>query len=223
MRFSTHAARWGVALLLCLPAAVSCDDPGDDQGAGPGGGVNGGAVPGPGGAGASGGSSGGNNGGAKPGPLRIPDWGRSDRLHDDASEEGRFNWAALKRRFVEVCGDGTLCVDLVRVNRTADGRETAGPCGYDHMEPRSGRTVERHRIVYVVGVCEPDPNGTDEGPTGGPTTDGPTEGTTDGPTDGTTDGSTEESTDGPTGGSSRTASTASTGTGSSSGGSAAAR
>ncbi|MFI8825563.1 hypothetical protein [Streptomyces sp. NPDC053431] len=190
MWLPTRAARRGVALLLCLAALVACDDPGGDEGAGPSGGARGGGVPGPGKGGSSGGGSGGNDGGGKPGPLKIPEWGRNGFLFDDRSGPGLANWKSLKKDFVDACGDGTLCVRLVRVYRTVDGQESEGPCGYDHTEPRSGTWIKRGRTVYVVGVCGPEgpepteePEQTDDpeqtgGPeeTGGPETR-PTDGT----------------------------------------------
>ncbi|MFF6776784.1 hypothetical protein ACFY8W_25000 [Streptomyces sp. NPDC012637] len=186
----TRLARWAVALLLCLPAAVACDQVGSEEGAGPSGGAEGGGVPGPGKGGGSGGGSGGKDGGGKPGPLKIPEWGANGFLFDDKSPLGKSNWRDVRRSFVEACKDGTLCVNLVRVYRTEDGRESEGPCGYDHMEPAGDTWVERGRTVYVVGVCgpegpgdvgeseqtgEPEQTGSPE-ETGGPDTQ-PTDGT----------------------------------------------
>jgi hypothetical protein len=116
-------------------------------------------APGTGGAGGSGSDSGG-GGGAKPGPLKIPEWGRKGLLFDDSTK----NWDEIKDLFIARCNDGTLCVDLVRVYRTEDGQPSNGPCGYDHTEPLAGTDVKRRTTVAVVGICGSEPG--DTGTTG---------------------------------------------------------
>ncbi|MFD5322713.1 hypothetical protein [Streptomyces sp. NPDC127092] len=158
MGLPTRAVRWGVALLLCLPVAVACDDAGSDEGAGPSGGVEGGGVPGPGKGGGAGGGSGGKDGGGKPGPLKIPEWGQNGALFDN-STFGKEKWASIQNMFIEACGDGTLCVRLERIYRSEDGVLVEGPCGYDHMDPAAGTRVQRGKdtTVFVVGVCGSEP------------------------------------------------------------------
>ncbi|MFB9434896.1 hypothetical protein [Streptomyces showdoensis] len=165
---STSAARLAVALLLCLPAAVACDDTGDGGSS-----VGAGGRPAP-GKGGGGGSEGGDGG--LPGPLRIPEWGRNGFLFDDDTATGRANWEDIKKLFEGACKDGTLCVVLERVYREESGALTDGPCGYDHVEPAAETLIERGGTVSVVGVC-----GTDtEGPTDPPDPIGTT-GPADGP------------------------------------------
>lgn len=166
MWMSTSAARLVVALFLCLPAAVACEDSGD--GGGPHSGVDAGGQPAPGkgGGNGGGGGSGGGDGGV-PGPMRIPEWGRNGFLFDADTANGRANWADIKKLFVGACGDGTLCVTLERVYRTEDGARTDGPCGYDHVEPAAETSVKRGSTVSVVGVCGPETDGPPD--TGEPT------------------------------------------------------
>ncbi|MFD5080574.1 hypothetical protein [Streptomyces sp. NPDC058371] len=164
-----------------MPTALACGDTGGDADGGNGGGsadsgdsggtadggVGGGVpAPGTGGGGAGSGSDSGGGGGAKPGPLKIPEWGQKGFLFDDSSTE---NWNKIKGLFIARCKDGTLCVDLVRVYRTEDGQPSNIPCGYDHMEPLAGTDVKRHTIVSVVGICASEPGDTgDTGTTGEP-------------------------------------------------------
>ncbi|MEU1199756.1 hypothetical protein ABZ446_26510 [Streptomyces sp. NPDC005813] len=132
----------------------------------PGTGGSGGNGDGGGGSGSPGGGDGG--GGAKPGPLKIPEWGRNGFLFDDGTDAGKTNWTDIKNLFAAQCKDGTLCVNLVRVYRTEDGRPSSGPCGYDHVEPAADTWIMPHRTVYVVGVCATDTGGPGEGGESGP-------------------------------------------------------
>ncbi|MFI6495589.1 hypothetical protein [Streptomyces sp. NPDC050564] len=133
----------------------------------PGSGGSGGNGDGGGGSGSQGGTDGG--GGAKPGPLKIPEWGRNGFLFDDNTDAGKANWAEINDLFIAQCKDGTLCVKLVRVYRTEDGQPSVGPCGYDHVEPAADTWIRRDRTVYVVGVCAAETGGPDESGESGPT------------------------------------------------------
>lgn len=182
MAISTRAVRHAVVLLLCLSTALACDTNGgagsgaeaSGGSANSGGGEGIGGVPTP-GDGASGGStasggransggegiggvpapgSGGAKGGAKPSRLKIPPWDRDTRPFGEVGE-GKRNWDDLTALFVERCGGQSLCVTLVREYRDDAPIETV--CGYWHMEPASGETVDPYTTVKVVGKgpCDP--------------------------------------------------------------------
>jgi hypothetical protein len=86
--------------------------------------------------------------------LKIPPWDRDTRPFGEVGE-GKRNWDDLTALFVERCGGQSLCVTLVREYRDDAPIETV--CGYWHMEPASGETVDPHTTVKVVGKgpCDP--------------------------------------------------------------------